>query len=162
VAMKELKMACAFLPLLVSLSFTALPIEQALTESPFTRTFPWYVPWRGAVVSLIIWLFLIVVYTSKKEMLDYLLWGACASFTTFHYAQLYVVLSLGFSVKLFPLLYAIGPKGREILYLDLGQIAILVTALVSYPTRRKILNTLRLFFTLRRPPRAYEGTQQSR
>jgi len=135
------------LPLVASILMLNVPIEDFLSEYSFRNTFPWYIPWRGAVTSLIIWIIAGLVYSGGSEAFEYLLWGSYFSFAVFHYMTIYIVNVNGYRTSLYPLVYAIEYSSRTVegltYYLDLGQVLLLANLAFSVKARKYILGMIR-------------------
>ncbi len=114
-------------PAIISTVFVAVPLESLLsTYQVPTFAFNWYIPWRGAVVSLILWLVTGALYSEKKYHLKLSFLGSAVTFAAYHYLTLYLV-NLREPVRLLPLFYLVG--GNSPLFLDLGQVVLALTAL---------------------------------
>ncbi len=128
------------LPLMISFLATSLPLEDYLSEIGFRTVFSWYVPWRGAVVGLLLWIVAGVTYTGTKEITRYFLWGSYIAFALFHYATLYMVIRDGYNITLYPFVYVLNYTSDEIsgstYYLDLAQILLLINLFVSIRSKR--------------------------
>lgn len=113
-------------PAIVSTVFVAVPLESLLSAYPVpVFAFNWYIPWRGAVISLILWLVAGALYSEKRYHLKLSFLGSAVTFATYHYLTLYLV-SLRVPVRLLPLFYLVGSDSP--LFLDLGQVVLLLTA----------------------------------
>ncbi|RLE58567.1 MAG: hypothetical protein DRJ35_07675 [Thermoprotei archaeon] len=130
-------MAVLIAPALVSSIFTFVPIENILSEFIVPRTFVWYIPWRGAFVSFVLWLASGFLLSDEKRFLKMFFLGSAISFTAFHYWTLLVEIFNGYNIVIYPFFYTI--EGSGILALDLGQIAILTTLFVFSKNIREFL-----------------------
>ncbi len=119
-------------PALIASLLATVPLENFLSAYLVPPAFVWYVPWRGAVVSIILWLLSGAFYSDKRYWLKEFFLGSAVSFITFHYWFLYV-LSLHTHVSPMPLAYTVGNSPPV---LDLGQLVALLT-LVAF--RKEIL-----------------------
>jgi len=137
-----------FIPFFLSIPFVTVPIEDFLSEYPFFRIFPWYYCWRGAFVSLLMWLTIGAIYSLNESISDRFLWGSLASFLIYHYLSLVVISTQGYSVVLYPLFYTISTQIHgtqstfQTLYVDTGQLLLLLTILFSDRSRNKIRNLI--------------------
>ncbi|AKG38745.1 MAG: hypothetical protein ACP5II_03115 [Infirmifilum sp.] len=111
------------MPALIASIFTFVPIENFLSAYLVPPSFAWYVPWRGVVVSLILWLISGAIYTEKYYWLKMFFLGSAISFTVFHYWHLFI-LSHYLSVRLYPLVYFTGASPPIV---DLGQVVMILT-----------------------------------
>ncbi len=128
----------------LSLASTRVPIENYLSEYAFWSTEPWYVPWRGAVVSLAAWVVLACLTGRRPEITRPLTWVAYALFAAFHYYSLYVVTQSGYSVSPLPLFYElVPPEGNPTLYLDLGQLLLFLTVWTTVDVKGAVLRRIR-------------------
>lgn len=124
--MKKWEIFLALLaPAVISALFVLVPIEDIVSTYPVPRHFTWYIPWRGAVTALTLWLAAGFLYSNKRYYLKLAFLGSAASFITYHYMTLLAV-SMVTSVRLLPLFYLIG--NHSPLYVDLGQVVALATA----------------------------------
>ncbi|QOJ79430.1 hypothetical protein IG193_02925 [Infirmifilum lucidum] len=122
-------------PALIASLLTAFPLENFLSAYLVPPAFVWYVPWRGAIVSIILWLLSGAFYSDKRYWLKEVFLGSAVSFITFHYWFLYI-LSLRTRVSLIPLAYTVGNSPPT---LDLGQLVALLT-LAAF--RKEILSVV--------------------
>lgn len=124
-------------PAVVSTIFVAVPLESLLSAYPVpVFAFSWYIPWRGAVVSLIFWLVAGALYSEKRYYIKLSFLGSAVTFATYHYLTLYLV-SLRAPVRLLPLFYLVGSNSP--LFLDLGQVVPMLTALAFRRELRQVL-----------------------
>ncbi len=113
-------------PAILSAAFVAVPLENILSEFPFQYVFPWYPPWRGALVSFIIWVTAGFVLSEKREWSKLIFGGSAASFTVFHYISLIEVVMKGYAVAIYPFFYTVGESP---LHVDLAQVILVLTAI---------------------------------
>ena len=124
-------------PAVVSTVFVAVPLESLLSTYPVpVLAFNWYIPWRGAVASLILWLITGVLYSNKRYYLKLSFLGSAVTFAAYHYLALYLV-NLRSPVRLLPLFYLVGRSSP--LFLDLGQVVLVLTALAFRSELRQAL-----------------------
>jgi len=112
-------------PTLISAFFVFLPIEDVVSAYPVPRSFTWYIPWRGALVALALWLATGFLYSDKRYYLKLAFLGSAISFIAYHYMVLFFVSGVT-RVTLLPLFYLVGDPSP--LFLDLGQVVALATA----------------------------------
>lgn len=129
--------AVVIAPALISSMFTFVPIENIVSEYLVPRVFVWYIPWRGALVSFILWLVSGFFLSDEKRLLRMFFLGSAISFMAFHYWTLLIEMFRGYNIVFYPFFYAI--KGSGILVLDLGQVILLFTLLVFSKNIRKIM-----------------------
>ena len=136
-AVRELRRAVAItLSLLVVLSASCVaigvPLEKMLSHWGYawTREYPWYPYWRGALVNLLIWLSGLILASLDLREAKYLIVASAAAFIAFHYASIVVCAQVGYSVRVLPLAYVIESKNvpSSTYHLDLGQVVALVSA----------------------------------
>jgi len=117
-----------FIALFILLILFAMkfPLEEVLSKYPFVRRYPWYTPWRGAVVSLLIWLVIMTLRSFDVKYTKYMVWISALTFMGFHY---YILINyIGFkNINIKPLFLELTIKNHNSLYLDLGQIVLLFT-----------------------------------
>lgn len=120
---------------LLILSATKFPLEEILSKYPFVRRYPWYTPWRGAVVSLLVWLVIMTLRSFDVKYTRYMVWISALTFMGFHY---YILINyIGFkNINLKPLFLELNIKNYSSMYLDLGQIVFLLTVADSINWKR--------------------------
>ncbi len=111
-------------PVVLSAVAAMIPIENFLSEFPFEHVFPWYPPWRGALVSFLIWIAAGLVLSERRRWTKLLFIGSAASFVVYHYFSLVETALSGHPVALYPLFYVIG-EGP--LHVDLAQVVVILT-----------------------------------
>lgn len=111
-------------PVVLSAIATMLPIENFLSEFPFERVFPWYPPWRGALISFLLWIAAGLVLSDKRRWTKLFFIGSAASFAVYHYFSLAETVLSGHPVALYPLFYVVGESPPHI---DLAQVVIILT-----------------------------------
>jgi len=140
---------------ILSISYLAYitPIENILSVYSFRRIYPWYLPWRIALVNFFGWLSLEIIPSSSKN--KYLFFAKILCLLLFligHYWSLYIVASKGYRVEIIPLFYVTYWRNIGTLHLDLGQVVVLYV--VGYFLWRKFSKK----FTLRKPPQTPSNT----
>jgi len=136
-AVRELRRAAAItLSLLVVVSASCIvigvPLEKMLSHWGYawTREYPWYPYWRGALVNLLIWLSGLILASLDLREAKYLIVTSAVAFIAFHYASVVACAQAGYSVRVLPLAYVIESKKVPggAWHLDLGQVVALVSA----------------------------------
>lgn len=112
-------------PAFISAFFVLIPIEDAVSAYPVPRSFTWYIPWRGAVAALALWLVTGFLFSDERYYLKLAFLGSAVSFIAYHYMTLFAVSRVA-RVTLLPLFYQVGEPSP--LFLDLGQVVALSTA----------------------------------
>lgn len=112
-------------PSLLSSLFVFVPLENFVSAYPVPWVFTWYIPWRGAVAALTLWLVTGLTYSDKRYWLKLAFLGSAVAFLGYHYMTLLAV-SARVRVVVLPLFYLVGEPSP--LYLDLGQVVAIVTA----------------------------------
>lgn len=115
--------------LLVVAASLLVPLEQLLNLSAtIVPSFPWYLWWRVAAATLLLWLLSSFLASKRRVAVCWLTAFSAVTFAAAHYA---VVLteSAWVEVRLLPLVYAVGRSGAEVYRLDLAQVALLTTLL---------------------------------
>lgn len=129
------------LPSIACFLATNIPLEDYLSEISFRTVFNWYIPWRGAVVGLLLWITAGVVYTGTRKITKYFLWGSYIAFAIFHYLTLYRVIMDGYDITLYPFVYVLNYTSDDVsgstYYLDLAQVLLLINILVSIRSKGK-------------------------
>jgi len=123
-------------PALIASALTAIPFENILSVYPVPSTFIWYVPWRGATASIILWLLSGALYSDKRYWLKEFFLGSAVSFVAFHYWTLFIV-STRAPVTVAPLFFTVGNSPPT---LDLGQLVAILTLLAF---RKEIISAVR-------------------
>jgi len=139
---REAIIAMLSLIVVIVTSYLALsiPIERILSHSgyPWIREYPWYFYWRVALANLILWLIALLLLSLDINQARYLALLTAITFTMFHYALLKISKGSEYSVRITPLVYIVhlSEYQHETIYLDLGQIVILVTIanMISWKT----------------------------
>uniref|UniRef100_A0A7C4FEV7 DUF1404 domain-containing protein n=1 Tax=Thermofilum pendens TaxID=2269 RepID=A0A7C4FEV7_THEPE len=127
-------------PAIVSTVFVAVPLESLLSTYPVPIfAFYWYIPWRGAVVSLTLWLVTGILYSDKRYYLKLSFLGSAVTFAAYHYLTLFLI-NLRSPVRPSLLFYLVGDNSP--LFLDVGQVVLILTALAF---RRELKLVLRSF-----------------
>ncbi len=113
-------------PAVLAAIFTAVPLENMLSEFPFQHVFPWYPPWRGALVSFLLWIVAGLILSEKRPWSKLFFAGSAASFIVYHYLMLFETVATGHPVAVYPLFYTVG---RSPPIIDLAQIVAILTVL---------------------------------
>lgn len=124
------ELAALITPAIISSLSTFIPIENIISRFWVPRSFVWYIPWRGAIVSFILWLISGFFFSEEKRLTKMFFAGSAVSLVTFHYWTILVESLQGFNVSLYPLFYMVGKGGAPIL--DIGQVAIIFTLIAFY------------------------------
>jgi len=117
------------LTLIVATLASGVPFEKILSEYPHAPTYPWHIPWRMALGLFLLWLGAGLVFSFGYDRALITLIVSGLGFVAAHY---WALLSLPAScvVTLAPLSYSLNcGKGVPLLYLDLGQVAIVITCI---------------------------------
>ena len=121
--------------LIIILSF--LPFEAILCEYPYAPTFPWHPYWRMGLISFFIWLGSILTLSAGYSQAKPFVYLSTIFLAALHYLAINA-LPPTCSISVNILTYTINCKDKNSpAYLDVAQIALLLTILMIFWEKRK-------------------------
>ena len=126
-----------FIILALIFVLSLLPFEAILSEYPYAPTFPWHPYWRTGLVSFFIWFISILALSAGLARAKPFVYISSCCLVIFHYVAL-ISLHHMCSLKVGLLSYSWNCRGKiSPPYLDVSQLALLVTFLMILAEKRR-------------------------